>query len=168
MWCFCSIENEPWRWVKVLRCVCPTGMWPSGLRGHGDGRAGPVLRRASAQIPSAEAHLLQGRLAFSEKLTNYTDLPLAELPQNLHLAPSRAVLVHPLWHHLHLFLQSVEGLSSFRHRKVGKKSELTLVWLPEDLEEAPIEQVRNTHTYDYGHFHYRSFLCSHFKDKYQQ
>lgn len=47
----------------------------------------------------------------------------------------------------------MEGLSSFRHHKVGKKSELTLVWLPEDPEEAPIEQVREIqHTYDYGHF----------------
>lgn len=40
-----------------------------------------------------------------------------------------------------IYCKSVEGLSSFRHRKVGKKSELTLVWLPEDPEEAPIEQT---------------------------
>lgn len=42
----------------------------------------------------------------------------------------------------------MEALSSFRHHKVGKRSELTLVWLPEDPEEAPVEQVGDaTHTY---------------------
>ncbi|KAG7227320.1 hypothetical protein INR49_000324 [Caranx melampygus] len=38
-------------------------------------------------------------------------------------------------------LQSSAGLHSFQHRKVGKKSELTLVWIPEDPEMAPVEQV---------------------------
>lgn len=49
--------------ISLCFAVCPTGVWPSGLGGHGDGSAGPVLRCVSAQIPSAEAHLLQGRLA---------------------------------------------------------------------------------------------------------
>lgn len=39
-------------------------------------------------------------------------------------------------------LQSIVGLDSFHHRKVGKKSELTLVWTAEDLEKPPVEQVR--------------------------
>lgn len=42
-------------------------------------------------------------------------------------------------------LQSILGLDSFHHRKVGKKSELTLVWTAEELEKPPIEQVRTTH-----------------------
>ncbi|KAM9844322.1 DIS3-like exonuclease 2 isoform 1-T2 [Aulostomus maculatus] len=40
-----------------------------------------------------------------------------------------------------IYCKSVADLASFHHRKVGKKSELTLVWIPEDLEEAPVEQV---------------------------
>lgn len=40
--------------------------------------------------------------------------------------------------------QSVVGLASFQHHKVGKKSELTLVWIPEDREQGPVEQVRTT------------------------
>lgn len=43
-----------------------------------------------------------------------------------------------------LSFQSIAGVSSFRHQKVGKKSELILLWAPEDLEEPPVEQVRNT------------------------
>ncbi|XP_074506588.1 DIS3-like exonuclease 2 isoform X2 [Sebastes fasciatus] len=40
-----------------------------------------------------------------------------------------------------VYCKSVAGLDSFRHRKVGKKSELTLLWTPDDLEKAPVEQV---------------------------
>ncbi|XP_035861053.1 DIS3-like exonuclease 2 isoform X2 [Sander lucioperca] len=40
-----------------------------------------------------------------------------------------------------IYCKSVAGLDSFHHRKVGKKSELTLVWTPEDPEKAPEEQV---------------------------
>lgn len=43
---------------------------------------------------------------------------------------------------VYFFLQSVVGLDSFHHRKVGKTSELTLVWTAEDREKAPVEQVR--------------------------
>lgn len=43
-----------------------------------------------------------------------------------------------------LSFQSIVGVSSFRHQKVGKKSELVLLWAAEDLEEPPVEQVRNT------------------------
>uniref|UniRef100_A0A8D3AKY1 DIS3-like exonuclease 2 n=1 Tax=Scophthalmus maximus TaxID=52904 RepID=A0A8D3AKY1_SCOMX len=43
-----------------------------------------------------------------------------------------------------IYCKSVSGLDSFRHHKVGKKSELTLVWTPDDLEKAPVEQVRTT------------------------
>uniref|UniRef100_A0A672ZH87 DIS3-like exonuclease 2 n=1 Tax=Sphaeramia orbicularis TaxID=375764 RepID=A0A672ZH87_9TELE len=32
-------------------------------------------------------------------------------------------------------------LNNFHHRKVGKTSELTLVWKPKDLDEPPVEQV---------------------------
>lgn len=75
---FAQLEMRLSGEVNALRCVCPTGVWASGLGGHGHGRIGPVLRRASAQIPSAETHLLQGRLAFLEELTNYTDSTLTE------------------------------------------------------------------------------------------
>lgn len=40
-----------------------------------------------------------------------------------------------------IYCKYVAGLDSFHHRKVGKKSELTLVWSSEDPEEAPEEQV---------------------------
>lgn len=40
-----------------------------------------------------------------------------------------------------IYCKSVTGLDSFHHRKVGKKSELTLVWTPEDPETGPVEQV---------------------------
>ncbi|XP_040911507.1 DIS3-like exonuclease 2 [Toxotes jaculatrix] len=40
-----------------------------------------------------------------------------------------------------IYCKSVAGLDSFHHRKVGKKSELTLVWTPEDSEKPPVEQV---------------------------
>ncbi|XP_042354169.1 DIS3-like exonuclease 2 [Plectropomus leopardus] len=40
-----------------------------------------------------------------------------------------------------IYCKSVVGLDSFHHRKVGKKSELTLVWTSEDPEKAPVEQV---------------------------
>lgn len=40
-----------------------------------------------------------------------------------------------------VYCKSVAGLQSFRHHKVGKKSELTLVWTAEDPEKAPVEQV---------------------------
>ncbi|XP_038574530.1 DIS3-like exonuclease 2 isoform X2 [Micropterus salmoides] len=40
-----------------------------------------------------------------------------------------------------IYCKSVAGLESFRHHKVGKKSELTLVWTPEDPEKPPVEQV---------------------------
>ncbi|XP_072219134.1 DIS3-like exonuclease 2 isoform X1 [Leuresthes tenuis] len=40
-----------------------------------------------------------------------------------------------------IYCKSISGLASFHHRKVGKKSELTLVWLPEDPENPPVEQV---------------------------
>ncbi|XP_044074661.1 DIS3-like exonuclease 2 isoform X2 [Siniperca chuatsi] len=40
-----------------------------------------------------------------------------------------------------IYCKSVAGLDSFHPRKVGKKSELTLVWTPEDPEKPPVEQV---------------------------
>ncbi|XP_041848575.1 DIS3-like exonuclease 2 [Melanotaenia boesemani] len=40
-----------------------------------------------------------------------------------------------------IYCKTVAGLSSFHHHKVGKKSELTLVWTPENLEDSPVEQV---------------------------
>nr|XP_046264868.1 DIS3-like exonuclease 2 [Scatophagus argus] len=40
-----------------------------------------------------------------------------------------------------IYCKSVTGLDSFHHRKAGKKSELTLVWTPEDPERPPVEQV---------------------------
>ncbi|XP_068427267.1 DIS3-like exonuclease 2 [Clinocottus analis] len=40
-----------------------------------------------------------------------------------------------------VYCKSVAGLQSFRHHKVGKKSELTLVWTAEDPEKASVEQV---------------------------
>lgn len=40
-----------------------------------------------------------------------------------------------------IYCKSVVGLDSFHHHKVGKRSELTLVWTPEDLEKPPVEQV---------------------------
>lgn len=40
-----------------------------------------------------------------------------------------------------VYCKSVTGLDSFRHHKVGKKSELTLIWTAEDHEKAPVEQV---------------------------
>uniref|UniRef100_A0A671VD23 DIS3-like exonuclease 2 n=1 Tax=Sparus aurata TaxID=8175 RepID=A0A671VD23_SPAAU len=40
-----------------------------------------------------------------------------------------------------IYCKSILGLDSFHHRKVGKKSELTLVWTAEELEKPPIEQV---------------------------
>jgi len=44
------------------------------------------------------------------------------------------------------------GLDSFHHRKVGKKSELTLIWTAEDQEKAPVEQVRTADTENaFGH-----------------
>ncbi|KAK2895629.1 hypothetical protein Q8A73_015117 [Channa argus] len=45
-----------------------------------------------------------------------------------------------------IYCKSVVGLDSFKHHKVGKKSELTLIWTPEDLEKAPIEQVISVFT----------------------
>ncbi|KAK2822031.1 hypothetical protein Q5P01_022096 [Channa striata] len=45
-----------------------------------------------------------------------------------------------------VYCKSVAGLDSFKHRKVGKKSELTLIWTPEDLEKAPLEQVVSVFT----------------------
>lgn len=42
----------------------------------------------------------------------------------------------------HFFpFQLIPGLVSFRYHKVGKKSELVLLWAAEDLEEPPMEQV---------------------------
>ncbi|KAM8849262.1 DIS3-like exonuclease 2 isoform 2-T2 [Spinachia spinachia] len=40
-----------------------------------------------------------------------------------------------------IYCKSVVGLDSFRHRKVGKTSELTLVWTAKDRETTPVEQV---------------------------
>ncbi|XP_074545073.1 DIS3-like exonuclease 2 [Halichoeres trimaculatus] len=40
-----------------------------------------------------------------------------------------------------IYCKSIAGLDSFHHRKVGKKSELTLVWIPEDNGKPPVEQV---------------------------
>nr|XP_061795351.1 DIS3-like exonuclease 2 [Nerophis lumbriciformis] len=40
-----------------------------------------------------------------------------------------------------IYCKSVTGLASFLHRKVGKKSELTLLWTPEDPQKSPVEQV---------------------------
>ncbi|XP_061550801.1 DIS3-like exonuclease 2 isoform X1 [Phycodurus eques] len=40
-----------------------------------------------------------------------------------------------------IYCKSVTGLISFHHRKVGKKSELTLLWTPEDPQKPPVEQV---------------------------
>ncbi|XP_030608531.1 DIS3-like exonuclease 2 [Archocentrus centrarchus] len=40
-----------------------------------------------------------------------------------------------------IYCKSVTGLDSFRHRKVGKKSELTLLWTAEAPEAPPVEQV---------------------------
>nr|XP_020504890.1 DIS3-like exonuclease 2 [Labrus bergylta] len=40
-----------------------------------------------------------------------------------------------------IYCKSIAGLDSFHHRKVGKKSELTLVWTSEDPEKPPEEQV---------------------------
>uniref|UniRef100_A0A8C4DX75 DIS3-like exonuclease 2 n=1 Tax=Dicentrarchus labrax TaxID=13489 RepID=A0A8C4DX75_DICLA len=40
-----------------------------------------------------------------------------------------------------IYCKSITGLASFHHHKVGKKSELTLVWIPEDPEKPPVEQV---------------------------
>ncbi|XP_041659449.1 DIS3-like exonuclease 2 [Cheilinus undulatus] len=40
-----------------------------------------------------------------------------------------------------IYCKSITGLDSFHHRKVGKKSELTLVWASEDPEKPPVEQV---------------------------
>ncbi|KAM9720259.1 DIS3-like exonuclease 2 [Menidia menidia] len=40
-----------------------------------------------------------------------------------------------------IYCKSISELASFHHRKVGKMSELTLVWLPEDPESAPVEQL---------------------------
>ncbi|XP_039999974.1 DIS3-like exonuclease 2 isoform X2 [Xiphias gladius] len=40
-----------------------------------------------------------------------------------------------------IYCKSVAGLDSFHHHKLGKKSELTLVWTPEDSEKPPVEQV---------------------------
>nr|XP_057924785.1 DIS3-like exonuclease 2 [Doryrhamphus excisus]XP_057924786.1 DIS3-like exonuclease 2 [Doryrhamphus excisus] len=40
-----------------------------------------------------------------------------------------------------IYCKSVAGLASFQHRKVGKTSQLTLLWTPEDLQEPPVEQV---------------------------
>lgn len=45
-----------------------------------------------------------------------------------------------------IYCKSVSGLDSFRHHKVGKKSELTLVWTPDDLEKAPVEQIISVFT----------------------
>uniref|UniRef100_A0AAQ5ZAS7 DIS3-like exonuclease 2 n=1 Tax=Amphiprion ocellaris TaxID=80972 RepID=A0AAQ5ZAS7_AMPOC len=45
-----------------------------------------------------------------------------------------------------VYCKSIAGLDTFHHRKVGKKSELTLLWTPEDLENPPVEQVRTTNT----------------------
>ncbi|KAM9349288.1 DIS3-like exonuclease 2 [Symphorus nematophorus] len=40
-----------------------------------------------------------------------------------------------------IYCKSVADLDSFHHRRAGKKSELTLVWTPEDPEKPPEEQV---------------------------
>ncbi|KAG7525593.1 DIS3-like exonuclease 2 [Solea senegalensis] len=40
-----------------------------------------------------------------------------------------------------IYCKSVVGVDSFHHHKVGKKSELTLVWTPDDMEKAPVEQI---------------------------
>ncbi|KAM3605193.1 uncharacterized protein V6R79_022077 [Siganus canaliculatus] len=40
-----------------------------------------------------------------------------------------------------IYCKSVAGLDSFRHHKVGKKSELTLMWTAENPEQPPVEQV---------------------------
>lgn len=40
-----------------------------------------------------------------------------------------------------IYCKSVTGLESFHHRKVGKISELTLVWTQEEPEKPPLEQV---------------------------
>ncbi|XP_068197004.1 DIS3-like exonuclease 2 [Antennarius striatus] len=40
-----------------------------------------------------------------------------------------------------IYCKSIVGLKSFHYRKVGMKSELTLVWNPENPEDPPVEQV---------------------------
>ncbi|XP_028987946.1 DIS3-like exonuclease 2 [Betta splendens] len=45
-----------------------------------------------------------------------------------------------------IYCKSVPGLDSFHHRKVGKKSELTLIWAPEDPEKPRVEQVISVFT----------------------
>ncbi|XP_069020541.1 DIS3-like exonuclease 2 [Embiotoca jacksoni] len=39
-----------------------------------------------------------------------------------------------------IYCKSIAGLNSFHHRKVGKKSELTLVWTAQDPESPPVQQ----------------------------
>ncbi|XP_061588980.1 DIS3-like exonuclease 2 [Cololabis saira] len=51
------------------------------------------------------------------------------------------VLVHQYGVQKRIYCKSVDGLLSFQHRKVGMRSEITLVWAPEDLEDPPVEQV---------------------------
>ncbi|KAF7652878.1 hypothetical protein LDENG_00091060 [Lucifuga dentata] len=40
-----------------------------------------------------------------------------------------------------IYCKSVAGLESFRHHKVGKKAELTLVWSAEEPQKAHVEQI---------------------------
>ncbi|XP_068165928.1 DIS3-like exonuclease 2 [Antennarius striatus] len=40
-----------------------------------------------------------------------------------------------------IYCKSVGGLKSFRHRKLGRRSELSLEWNPENPEDPPVEQV---------------------------
>uniref|UniRef100_H2M031 DIS3-like exonuclease 2 n=1 Tax=Oryzias latipes TaxID=8090 RepID=H2M031_ORYLA len=40
-----------------------------------------------------------------------------------------------------VYCKATKGLQSFRYHQVGKKSELTLVWLPENQDGPPFEQV---------------------------
>ncbi|KAM9323650.1 DIS3-like exonuclease 2 [Pholidichthys leucotaenia] len=40
-----------------------------------------------------------------------------------------------------VYCKTIPGLNAFKHRKVGKNSELTLVWTSEDPEDPPVEQV---------------------------
>ncbi|XP_006787019.1 DIS3-like exonuclease 2 isoform X2 [Neolamprologus brichardi] len=45
-----------------------------------------------------------------------------------------------------IYCKSITGLDTFRHRKVGKKSELTLLWTAEAPEDPPVEQVISVFT----------------------
>ncbi|KAM6918323.1 DIS3-like exonuclease 2 [Xenentodon cancila] len=113
---------------------------------------GPHLRMSTEEIRKQASHCNDKKTASKRVHELSTDLffgvfvkacgPLESVAMVMGvLDQSFDVLVHQYGVQKRIYCKSVEGLVSFHHRKVGMKSEITLIWTPEDPKNPPVEQV---------------------------